>query len=49
MQPLNLTGMSGLVGYWKFNDGTGTQAHDSSGKGNNGTLVNSPAWTTDTP
>ena len=49
MQPLNLTGMSGLVGYWKFNDGTGTQAQDSSGKGNNGTLVNSPAWTTDTP
>jgi len=49
MQPINLTGMSGLAGYWKFNEGSGTQAHDSSGGGNNGTLVNSPAWRTDTP
>ena len=49
MQPINLTGMSGLVGYWKFNEGSGTEAHDSSGGGNNGTLVNSPAWRTDTP
>jgi hypothetical protein len=49
MQPINLTGMRDLEGYWKFNDGSGTQAHDSSGNGDTGTLVNSPTWTTDTP
>tara|TARA_R110000824_G_scaffold5099_3_gene23748 strand:+ start:781 stop:1488 length:708 start_codon:yes stop_codon:yes gene_type:complete len=48
-QPVNLTGMSGLEGYWKFNNGSGTLAHDSSGNRNTGTLVNSPTWTTDTP
>lgn len=39
----------GLVGYWRFDEGTGTVAYDSSGNGNDGTLVNSPTWTTDTP
>ncbi|VVB60808.1 Concanavalin A-like lectin/glucanases superfamily protein [uncultured archaeon] len=34
----------GLVGYWKFDEGTGSTAYDGSGKGNDGTLVNSPAW-----
>src|SRR3989338_11291770 len=28
---------SGLVGYWKFDEGTGTSAADSSGNGNRGT------------
>ncbi len=37
---------SGLVGYWKFDEGSGTSAADSSGKGNTGTLANSPTWTT---
>jgi len=37
---------SGLVGYWKFDDGSGTVAADSSGDNNNGTLVNGPVWTT---
>jgi len=37
---------TGLVGYWKFDDGSGTTAVDSSGSGNNGTLVNGPVWTT---
>jgi len=36
----------GLVGYWRFDDGTGLNAVDSSGMGNNGTLTNGPAWTT---
>jgi hypothetical protein len=37
----------GLVGYWSFNEGTSTIAHDFSGNGNNGTLSGStlPAWT----
>ena len=34
------------VGYWQLNEGTGTVASDSSGSGINGTLVNSPTWTT---
>jgi hypothetical protein len=34
----------GLVGYWSFNEGTGTVATDFSGNGNTGTLVNGPAW-----
>ena len=37
---------SGLVGWWKLDDGSGTSAADSSGSGNTGTLVNTPAWTT---
>ena len=36
----------GPVGYWKFEEGVGTTAYDSSGNGNNGTLINSPTWTT---
>lgn len=34
----------GLVGYWKFAEGAGTAAYDSSGNGNNGTLHNGLAW-----
>ena len=36
---------NGLVGYWAFDEGSGTTAGDSSGNGNNGTLVNGPTWT----
>src|SRR5438876_10894056 len=32
------------VGYWKFDEGTGTVAADSSGNGNTGTLVGGPTW-----
>jgi hypothetical protein len=35
-----------LVGYWKFDEGQGTTAADSSGSGNTGTLTNSPKWST---
>ncbi|MFA6495313.1 MAG: LamG domain-containing protein, partial [Candidatus Paceibacterota bacterium] len=38
-------GDASLVGYWPLNEGTGTIAYDRSGKGNNGTLVNGPTWT----
>jgi hypothetical protein len=37
---------NGLVGYWNFDEGSGTVANDSSGNENNGTLVNDPTWTT---
>jgi len=36
---------SNLVAYWKFDEGTGTTAKDSSGNGNTGTLTNGPLWT----
>ena len=36
----------GLVGEWKFEEGSGTTANDTSGNSNKGTLVNSPAWIT---
>jgi phage protein U len=45
LQPLD-HGDTSLVGYWPLNEGTGTIAYDRSGKGNNGTLVNSPTWVT---
>ena len=37
--------IAGLVGFWKFDDGSGAIAKDSSGKGNTGTLINAPSWT----
>lgn len=40
---------SGLMGYWKFNEGTGTTTSDYSGNGNNGTLIGPPTWSTDVP
>lgn len=36
---------TGLVGWWKFDEGTGATTIDSSGSGNTGTLTNSPTWT----
>jgi len=35
-----------LIGYWKFDEGTGTKTSDSSGKNHEGTLFNAPTWTT---
>jgi len=40
-----ISGGSGLVAQWKFDEGSGMIACDSSGNGNNGTLVNAPLWT----
>ena len=43
-----LTGAeSGLVGYWRFDEGSGTTTADASASGNHGTLFNNAAWTTD--
>ena len=54
--PTNLKGQSGLVGYWRFNEGRGSTAKDSSGNGNHGTLTytgdegtEEPTWSTDVP
>ena len=37
---------SGLVGYWKFDEGSGASSTDSSGNNNPGSLISSPTWTT---
>jgi hypothetical protein len=37
--------LNGLVGWWKFDEGSGTVAYDSSGNGNDGNLTNGPTWT----
>lgn len=34
----------GLVGYWSFDDGTGTKATDFSGLGYTGTIAGTPNW-----
>jgi len=34
----------GLVGAWAFEDGGGSVLKDISGRGNDGTIVNSPSW-----
>ncbi len=41
---------SGLVGWWRFDEGTGTTAYDVSGNANNGTLAGAtlPAWSAGT-
>ena len=51
--PSDLSSESGLVGYWRFENGSGTTATDLSGNGNHGTLTTDdtglPDWSTDTP
>jgi len=48
--PLDVTAnySDNLVGYWRFEEGTGTSAADSSGNGNDGTVTNA-TWSTDVP
>lgn len=35
---------AGPVGWWRFEEGTGTIANDSSGNGHHGTLLGTPEW-----
>ncbi len=35
---------SGLVGYWTFDEGSGTQSADQTGNGNTATLMNGATW-----
>jgi hypothetical protein len=37
---------TGLVGWWRLDEGSGTTVYDSSGRGHTGTFVNSPTWVT---
>lgn len=45
----DVTGQTGLVAFWKFNEGSGTTTADATGNGNTATFVNSPTWSTDVP
>jgi hypothetical protein len=45
----NRTLLSSTLAYWRFEDGTGTTAADSSGNGNTGTLENGALFSTNTP
>ena len=47
--PTDLSGESGLVAYWRLEEGTGTSTADSSANSNTGTLTNGAAWSTDVP
>jgi len=40
---------SNLVGWWRFEEGSGTSVTDSSTNSNTGTLTNGPAYSTDVP
>jgi len=40
------TPITGLIGWWNFDEGSGTSAADSTGNGNTGALQNTPTWTT---
>ncbi|MBL7186330.1 MAG: LamG domain-containing protein [Phycisphaerae bacterium] len=37
---------AGLIAHWEFDEGSGTIARDSSGKGHDGTLLGDPQWVT---
>lgn len=38
--------VSGLAGFWKLDEGSGTSIKDDSGNGNNGECIGSPSWST---
>ena len=41
---LTSTTKAELVGWWRFDEGSGTIANDSSGNGNDGTFNGDPQW-----
>ena len=47
--PASLTEESGLIGWWRMEENTGTSVADSSTNSNTMTLFNTPTWSSDTP
>ena len=47
-EPASLTSYS-PIGWWRFEEGTGTSIADSSGNGHTATLTNGPTFSTDVP
>ena len=48
-KPNDLALYSGLVGYWRMDEGSGTTVEDLSSNNNTSDLIHAPAWTTDVP
>ena len=48
-EPIDLTSKQYLAAYYKLDAGSGVTAFDASGSGNNGTLENTPTWSSDVP
>jgi len=48
-EPIDLTAQQYLVAYYKLDAGNGVVAFDGSSNDNNGTLENTPTWSTDVP
>ncbi|QDP49667.1 MAG: putative concanavalin A-like lectin/glucanases superfamily protein [Prokaryotic dsDNA virus sp.] len=48
-EPLEISNVAGCVAYYKFDEGSGTVALDSSKNSNNGTLVNGATYSTEVP
>ena len=48
-EPIDLTAKQYLAAYYKLDAGSGVTAFDASGGGSNGTLENTPTWSTDVP
>ncbi len=46
---LNNNGLTAPTNWWRFEEGSGTTAIDSGSGGNNGTLINGVAYSTDVP
>jgi hypothetical protein len=44
MAPSHTYGQDGLIGYWRFDESSGTTAADSAGGDNNGTLSDNVEW-----
>ncbi len=40
------TSRADIIGWWRFDEGSGTTAYDSSGSGNDGTIIGNPQWVT---
>ena len=47
--PNDLSSYSSLISWWRFEEGSGTTAIDSGSGGNDGTLTNGTAYSTDVP
>lgn len=48
-EPLDISTVTGCVAYYKFDEGSGTVALDSSKNSNNGSLVNDATYSTEVP
>ena len=48
-KPNDISGLAGLIAYYKFENARGSVASETANVALDGTLVNTPTWSTDTP